>query len=117
MKKLLIFEGSLLSLAGLIHIIFLLLFVNYNSVDSAAYAGGMFFGIAYLVFGINFVKCRTRLLLLALIINVIGLTAVIIAGESSPLWIVDPYLIVIDIISIPTLIYLNVYKVRLINKK
>ena len=72
--------------------------------------GGILFGVLYVVFGITLFRGKTNLLLITLIINIIGLTAVLIARERSPLWEIDPYLIAVDLISIPMLIYLNLKK-------
>lgn len=106
-KTLLKLEGALLSLAGLIHLVFLFGFVSYSNTEPPLYFGGLFFGIIYLVAGISFLLNKTKLLIPTLIINIIGLTAVLVAQENSPLWVVDPYLIALDIVSIPTLVYLN----------
>lgn len=105
-RAILTIEGLLLTIAGLIHIGYLGIFVTPSSTDPAAYGSAMFFGIAYTFFGVSFLAKKTRLLLPTLIINVLGVTAVLIAQEQSPLWQVDPYLIAIDLVSIPLLVYL-----------
>lgn len=105
-RTVLTIEGLLLTIAGLIHIIYLILFVDLSSTDPAAYGGALFFGVAYALFGLSFLANKTRLILPALVINAVGLTSVLIAQEQSPLWEVDPFLMAIDLVSIPLLIYL-----------
>ena len=99
-------EGFLLTGAGIAHLVYMFGFASTPLSEPAA-IGGILFGMVYFFFGINMLRGKTNLLLITLIINTIGLTAVLIARESSPLWEIDPYLIVVDLISIPTLIYLN----------
>lgn len=107
-RAVLTIEGLLLTMAGLVHIIYLIGYVDPFSSDTAAYGGAMFFGVAYTVFGLSFLANKTSLLLPTLFINAAGLTAVLIAQEQSPLWQVDTYLIAIDLVSIPLLIFLVV---------
>lgn len=106
-SKVLFWEGVLLTIAGLAHIVYLIWFVRFGSVEPQAYFGGMFFGVVYLIGGLSFLFGKTKLLVPSLIVNALGLTVVLLVREASPLWRIDPYLIVLDIISIPTLIYLN----------
>ena len=100
-------EGFILTCAGIAHLVYMFGFATTPLSEPAA-IGGILFGILYFFFGINMLRGKSSLLLITLIINVIGLTAVLIVRESSPLWEIDPYLIVVDLISIPTLIYLNI---------
>ena len=58
-SKILTLEGGLLLLAGLTHIIYLIFFVDFAVTDTVAYAGGMFFGIAYTFIGIRFIGKKT----------------------------------------------------------
>ncbi len=105
-------EGILLSIAGPVHIIYLLFFLDASTVDSASYTGIIAIGALYTLFGISFLFRRKTLLLPALVINVLGLTAVLVLQEASPLWAIDPYLIAVDCISIPALFYLNTQNFR-----
>ena len=100
-------ESILLVVAGLTHIIFLSFVVDRASTPAQLYWGAMFFGIAYTIFGILIWQKVGVALPIALVVNLIGLISVITMFETSPLRMVDPYLIVIDLISVPTLIYLN----------
>lgn len=75
----------------------------------------MFFGIAYTVLGILIWRKVGIALPIALVINVIGLIGVITMFEQSPLRMVDPILIAIDIVSVPTLIYLNFNRKQLLS--
>ncbi len=109
-KKLFTLEGILLSLAGPVHIIYLLFFLDASKVDTAQYIGINTIGILYTIFGISFLLRRKFLLLPALIINALGLTTVLVLQEASPLWEIDPYLIAVDCISVPTLLYFNIRK-------
>lgn len=111
-KNLLALEGILLTLVGPIHIIYLIFFGD-TTIETAPYWGVIGIGILYTGFGISFLAGETLLLLPALIINGFGLTGVLVMWEASPLWSIDPYLIAVDIISIPTLIYLNKQKKHL----
>lgn len=113
-KNLLALEGILLTLVGPIHIIYLIFFGD-ATIETAPYWGVIGIGIFYTGFGISFLAGKTVLLLPALIINGFGLTGVLVMWEASPLWSIDPYLIAVDIISIPTLIYLNKQKKHLRN--
>ena len=100
-------ESVLLVVAGLMHIIFLSFVVDRANTPAQLYSGAMFFGVAYTTFGILIWRKVGVVLPIALVINLIGLISVIAMFETSPLRMVDPYLIVIDLISVPTLIYLN----------
>ena len=107
-KRLFTLEGILLSLVGPVHIIYLLFFVEASTVDTAQYAGILTIGALYTIFGISFFLRKKALLLPAFIINALGLTAVLVLQEASPLWAIDPYLIAVDCISVPILLYLNI---------
>ncbi len=111
-KRLLTLDGILLSLAGPVHIIYLLFFLNSESIETAQFYGIIGIGILYTLFGLSFLFRKTALLLPALIVNTLGFTAVLILQEASPLWAIDPYLIAVDCISVPVLFYLNMQKVR-----
>ena len=111
-KRLFTLEGILLSLAGPVHIIYLLFFLDASTIDSAQYLGIMVIGVLYTLFGISFLLGRKALLLPALIVNALGLTTVLVLQEASPLWEIDPYLIAVDCISVPTLLYLNFQNFR-----
>ena len=100
-------ESVLLVVAGLTHIIFLLFVVDRANTPAQLYWGAMFFGVAYTIFGILIWRKVGAILPIALVINLMGLIGVITMFEQSPLRMVDPFLIVIDLISVPTLIYLN----------
>jgi hypothetical protein len=82
-------------------------FVDMSDTTTELFGGAMFFGIAYLVLGILILLNRSIIIPISLVINVIGLIGVIVNFEISPLRVVDPFLIVIDVISIPLLIYLT----------
>lgn len=101
-------ESALLVFAGLIHIIFLLFVVDRANTPVLLYGGAMFFGIAYTVLGILIWRKVGIALPIVLVINSIGLIAVITMFEQSPLRMVDPFLIAIDLVSVPLLIYLNI---------
>ncbi len=103
------FEGILLTLAGLAHIIYMFGFATTPLTEPAA-IGGTLFGFVYVFFGVFMISGSKKLLLPTLIVNALGLTAVLISRENSPLWEIDPYLIVVDIISIPILLWLNLKK-------
>ena len=98
------FEGFLLTCAGIAHLVYMFGFATTPLSESTA-IGGILFGLFYFIFGVNMLRGKTNLLLPTLIVNALGLTAVLIARENSPLWEIDPYLIVVDLISVPTLIY------------
>ena len=102
-------EGFLLACAGMAHLVYMFGFATTPLSEPAA-IGGISFGILYFFFGVNMLRGKTNWLLPTLIVNSLGLTAVLIARESSPLWEIDPYLIVIDLISVPILTYLNLKK-------
>ena len=106
-KKLLTFEGILLSIVGPVHIIYLLFFIDASTIETVPYYGVVGIGILYTLFGLSFLFRKKALLIPALIINALGLTAVFIMQEESPLWAIDPYLIAVDVISVPMLAYLN----------
>ena len=106
-KKLLSFEGILLSIVGPAHIIYLLFFIGASTIETALYYGVIGIGILYTLFGISFLFRKKALLIPALIINALGLTGVLIMQEASPLWAIDPYLIAVDVVSVPMLAYLN----------
>lgn len=108
-------EGILLSLAGLTHIVYMLGFSTTPLTEPSA-IGGTLFGVFYTFFGFNILCNKTNLLLITLIINTLGLSAVLMVGERSPLWEIDPYLIAVDLISIPTLIFLCIRKSDLEDK-
>ena len=101
-------ESLILVVAGLIHVIFLLFVVDLASTTIQLYGGAMFFGIAYLFFGILIWRKVSIALPIALFINVLGMIGAIVMFDTSPSKMVDPFLIVIDFISIPLLIYLNI---------
>ncbi len=107
--KILRFDGILLSLAGLAHIVYMGWFATTTLTEPAA-IGGMLFGVLYLFFGLIMMAGISKLILITLIINTLGLTTVLIARENSPLWEIDPYLIVVDLISVPVLVWLNLNK-------
>lgn len=109
-KKLLTFEGILLSMVGPVHIIYLLFFIDASTIETAPYYGVIGIGILYTLFGLSFLFRKKALLILALIINVFGLISVLVMQEASPLWDIDPYLIAVDVVSVPMLIYLNFSK-------
>ncbi len=109
-KNTLRLEGLLLSLVGPVHLIYLLFFLDASTIDSAQYTGILIIGILYTLFGVSFLLGRISLLLPALLINALGLSAVLILQEASPLWAIDPYLIAVDCISVPLLLYFNVQK-------
>lgn len=92
-KTILTIEGGLLAIAGLIHIVFLSFIIDKTTVEASLFWVAMFFGVAYLIFGLTFLAGRHKLLLPTLIINALGLTGVIIARENSPFWMVDPKLV------------------------
>lgn len=110
-KTILKLEGFLMTCAGLAHTIYMLGFATTPLTEPAS-IGGIAFGVFYCFFGINMLLGKTNLLLPTLIINTLGLIGVLISRENSPLWEIDPYLIVVDIISIPILIYLNFKKTK-----
>ncbi len=112
MKRLLRLVGLLLSVAGPVHIIYLLFFLDAASVDTAQYFGILAIGTLYTLFGISFLFRRKALLLAAFIVNALGLTTVLVLQEASPLWDIDPYLIAVDCISVPVLLYLNIQNFR-----
>jgi hypothetical protein len=105
-------ESALLVFAGLIHIIFLLFVVDRANTPAQLYGGAMFFGVAYTVLGILIWRKVGIALPIALVINSIGLIGVITMFEQSPLRMVDPFLIAIDLVSVPLLIYLNINRKR-----
>lgn len=107
-KTLMTLDGILLSIVGPVHIIYLLFFVDVNNIDTAQYIGIIVIGALYTIFGLSFLLRKSVLLLPALIINTLGLTAVLVLQEASPLWDIDPYLIAVDCISVPVLLYLNI---------
>jgi hypothetical protein len=107
---LLTLEGVLLSGAGLAHIIFMLNFVDFGATDPAMYFGALVIGAAYFVFGVSFLSDSKRFLIPALVLNVLGLFGASAAGETSPLWAIDPYLITLDLVSIPLLIFLVLHR-------
>ncbi len=105
-------EGLLLIAAGLTHFIYCVFFLDWSIQPLVANLGAFSFAFTYSFFGAMLVMGKDRLLLLTLIVNLTGLTAVIVTGPNSPLIEIDPYLIVVDIISISTLIWLNIQKYR-----
>lgn len=111
-KNLITLEGILLTIVGPVHIIYLLLFVERATIATAPYYGVIGIGIFYTLFGISFLFRKTTLLIPALVINILGLTGVLVMQEASPLWEIDPYLIAVDCISIPILLYLNIQNFR-----
>lgn len=106
-KKLLTFEGFLLTTIGVIHIIFLGFIIDKSATDATMFWGAIFFGVSYTLLGISFLCQSTKLLFTALGLNIFGITDVLITGKSSPLAAADPFLTFIEIISIFTLFYLN----------
>jgi len=101
-------ESLILIVTGLVHAIFLLFFVDLASTPIQLYGGAMFFGVAYLFFGILIWRKVSIAFPIALLINVIGMIGAIVMFDTSPSKMIDPLLIVIDFISIPLLIYLNI---------
>ncbi|WP_421858268.1 hypothetical protein [Oricola sp.] len=105
-------EGLLLTAAGLAHLVYCALFLDWSVQPLVANLGALAFGVAYTFLGAQMALGRDRLLPITLIINICGFVAVMVAGENSPLIAIDPYLVVVDLISIPTLIWLNIMKRR-----
>ena len=99
-------ESILLIVAGFVHILYLLFFVDIVDTTTQLYGVALFFGITYLVLGIMIWRKLGLILQIALILNLIGLIGVIMNYEISPSRMIDPFLIMIDFISIPLLIYL-----------
>ena len=77
-KRLLTLVGILFSLAVPTHLIYLTIFVEASTVEAALYAGITAFGVLYTVFGISFLLRRKALLFPALIVNVLGITSVLV---------------------------------------
>ena len=103
-------EGGLLSIAGLIHIVFLTFSVDRSVTEFGLYWGAMGFGIAYTLLGMLILLRHLVVLKPALVLNVVGLISVLVMFEQSPLRAIDPLLIAIDCVSVPTLIYLNIQR-------
>lgn len=112
-KKLLTFEGLLLTAAGIVHIIFLNLIIDRSATDPAMLWGAVFFGVVYTVFGISFLFQSIKLLFISLGLNIVGITDILILGKSSPLVAAEPFLTIIEMISILILFYLNLKNPRL----
>ena len=104
-------EGFLLTCAGIAHLVYMFGFATTPLSEPAA-IGGISFGAVYFIFGVIMLQGKTSLLLPTLIVNAFGLLTVLIAQENSPLWEIDPYLIAVDCISVPVLLYLNILKFR-----
>lgn len=101
-------ESVLLILAGLTHIVYLTFFVDRAVTEAQLYLGAMFFGVAYTVLGILIGRKVGPAFPVALVINTLGLISVIVMFEQSPLRQIDPYLIAVDLVSVPLLVYLNI---------
>jgi len=113
-KAILRIEGILLSLIGIIPIIYLVLFMERTATSSLMLVGGLVFGVAYLWFGISYLLGQTRLLLPGLVINAAGSAGALVIPEYSMLAEVDPNLIIAEIVCLPLLIYLNMIKRNLV---
>lgn len=108
-NKICVLEGSLLVTAGIIHILFLAFAVDRGATSPSLYWGGMGFGIVYTVLGFFILARKLWALPPAVVFNALGLILVTLNFDQSPLKAVDPMLIAIDCISVPLLIYLNVW--------
>ena len=104
-------EGLLLVFAGIAHLVYMVAFATTPLSEPSA-IGGISFGVLYFFLGANMLRGKSYWLLATLIINALGLSAVFIARESSPLWEIDPYLIAVDCVSVPLLLYLNILKFK-----
>lgn len=113
-KTILRIEGILLSIIGIISVIYLLLFMERTGTHPLLLVGGLVFGVAYSWFGISYLLGQTRLLLPGLVINAAGSTGALIIPEYSLLAEVDPNLIIVEIVCLPVLIYLNMIKRNLV---
>ena len=88
---------------GLAHILYLILAVEMGTPDPLSYWGCHFFGVAYSCIGIQFFRGKSQLLLPALIVNSIGLLAILKAHFLTPLWPADPYFLAADLVTVPAL--------------
>ncbi len=105
-------ESVLLTLAGLAHIVYLATFVDFEATDTTLFFGALLFGIAYATLGFLLWRDIGSAYPVALTVNASGLISVIIMYEQSPLRQIDPYLIAVDCVSVPMLIYLNTMQWR-----
>ena len=105
--------GAAFIALGLTHNGYLLLAVEVGAPDALSYWGCHFFGLAYTFFGIQFLRGKTQFLLPALIVNSIGLLAMLKAIFLTPLWDWDPYFLTADLITMPSLLLLWQWHKRL----
>ena len=105
-SKLVKLEGFLLTGAGLAHLVYAGLYLDWSAFPFPASLGATLFGVAYTIFGLLMLFGKTFLLIPTLVVNALGLTAVLVVREASPFWPIDPYLIMVDLVSIPLLIWL-----------
>ena len=99
-------EGLLLTGAGLAHLVYASLLLDWSAYPFVMCLGAVSFGVLYTLFGLAMVLGSTRLLIPTFVINTLGFVAVLVAGKASPLHTIDPYLMVVDLISLPTLVWL-----------
>ena len=105
-SRILKLEGLLLTGAGLTHLIYVSVFLDWSAHPIVMSLGASFFGLIYTLLGSVMIAGLARFLVPTLIVNAFGLASVLIAGETSPLYPIDPYLMIVDLVSIPLLIWL-----------
>lgn len=105
-------ESVLLTLAGLAHIVYLATFVDYAATETTLLIGAAIFGLAYAFLGFLLWRNVDFAFPVALAVNALGLISVIMMYEQSPLRQIDPFLIAVDCVSVPMLIYLNAMRWR-----
>ena len=98
--------GAAFTLLGLLHMVYLAVAVEVGAPDTLSYWGGHFFGVAYTAFGLHFLAGKSRWLLVAFIVNSIGLLAMLKANFITPLWDWDPYFLAADLLTVPVLFWL-----------
>ena len=99
-------EGLLLGGAGIAHLVYVAGFLDWSAFPLQMSLGATAFGVFYTLFGGTMLAGSARWLLPALVVNILGFSAVMIAGETSPLAPIDPYLSIVDFVSIPVLAWL-----------
>jgi uncharacterized membrane protein len=106
-KNLLKFEGLILVVLGVVHVLYLLLFVEFVPTVAPFYIGASIYGVIYTFLGIGLMVNKRTLLLPALVLNGIGLLAALITHNSSIYGDVNWGFIILDLVSVPLLVYLN----------
>ena len=101
--KILSLEGLLLTGAGTAHLLYALFYLDWSAFPLALSAGATAIGSVYFIAGILLLLGYSQILIPIFAVNALGFTAVLLTGPTSPFYPIDPYLMIVDCISLPAL--------------